>query len=326
MRMRHFMLLAAKACLLFGFAHQAVSAQDYPNRVVTLVVPFAPGGTAELVGRAMAQEMQKHLGGNIIVDLKPGAGGNVGADYVARTAKPDGYTILLGSSSLASNASLMKMNFDPRKDLMPVAGIGMVPNILVVSASSPYKSLADLLAAAREAPDKLTFGSSGPGTSSHLSGELFKAVTGVKILHVPYKGSGQVYPDLIASRVDMLFDLQGSALANIKGGSVRPLATTAARRSKSLPDVPTIAESGYPGYENGSWLGFMVPAGTPTEIVAKIENATAKALQEQSIRERLEQIGAEPIPVPASKFGEYVRQDMARWEKMVKEGRLQRFQ
>jgi tripartite-type tricarboxylate transporter receptor subunit TctC len=326
MQIQRFISFAAKMCLAFGIADQAAWAQAYPNRVVTVVVPFAPGGTAELVGRAMAQEMQKHLGGTIIVDLKPGAGGNIGADYVARTAKPDGYTILLGSSSLASNASLMKMNFDPRKDLVPVAGIGMVPNILVVGANSPYKSLADLLAAARKDPGKLTFGSSGPGTSSHLSGELFKASTSVSILHVPYKGSGQVYPDLIASRVDMLFDLQGSALANIKGGSVRPLATTAARRSKSLPNVPTVAESGYPGYENGSWLGFMVPANTPLDVIAKIESATAKALQDPGIRQRLEQIGAEPIPVPSAEFGQYIRRDMERWEKMVKEGRLERFQ
>jgi tripartite-type tricarboxylate transporter receptor subunit TctC len=299
-------------------------AQDWPSKPVTFIVPFAPGGTAEIVGRTLANEMQKTLGVTTVVELKPGAGGNIGAEYVAKLAKPDGYTVLLGSSSLASNASLMKLNFDPMKDLVPVAGIGIVPNILVVSSQAPYKSLKELIAAAKAQPNKLTFGSSGPGTSSHLSGELFKATTQTDIMHIPYKGSGQVYPDLISGRVTMLFDLQGSAMSNIKGGLVKPLATTAGRRSKSMPDVPTVAESGYPGYENGSWLGFMVPAGTPPDVIAKLEAATAKALQSDAVKQRLEQIGSEPIPVAGNDFGKYVRNDAARWEKLVKEGRLQK--
>jgi tripartite-type tricarboxylate transporter receptor subunit TctC len=305
-------------------SHATALAETFPSRPITFIVPFAPGGTAELVGRTVALEMQKALGVSTIVELKPGAGGNIGAQYVAKSAKPDGYTVLLGSSSLASNASLMDLNFNPMKDLLPVAGIGIVPNILVVAADSPYKTLKDLLTAARNDPNKLTFGSSGLGTSSHLSGELFKAVTHTEILHVPYKGSGAVYPDLIGGRVTMLFDLQGSALSNINGGLVRPLATTAARRSKSLPDVPTIAESGFPGYENGSWLGFLVPAGTPPGVTATLERATATALKAESVRQRLEQIGAEPIPVPSTEFGRYMLTDTARWEKMVKEGRLKK--
>jgi tripartite-type tricarboxylate transporter receptor subunit TctC len=302
----------------------AAHAQEWPSKPVTFIVPFAPGGTAEIVGRTLANEMQKTLGVTTVVELKPGAGGNIGAEYVARLSKPDGYTVLLGSSSLASNASLMRLNFDPMKDLAPVAGIGIVPNILVVSAQAPYRNVKELIAAAKAEPGKLTFGSSGPGTSSHLSGELFKATTQTEITHVPYKGSGQVYPDLISGRVTMLFDLQGSAMSNIKGGLVKPLATTASRRSKSLPDVPTVAESGFPGYENGSWLGFMVPAGTPPDVIAKLEAATAKALQSEAVKQRLEQIGSEPIPVASNEFGKYVRNDAARWEKMVKEGRLQK--
>ncbi|MGE4240051.1 Bug family tripartite tricarboxylate transporter substrate binding protein [Ramlibacter sp.] len=302
------------------------AAQDFPTRPVTLVIPFAPGGTAELIGRAVGKSMERHLGTTVVVDLRAGAGGNIGAAHVAQTAAADGYTILLGSASLASNASLMKLTFDPRKDLQPVAGICIVPNILLVSANSPYKTLPDLLAEARRNPDKLTFGSSGPGTSSHLAGELLKAATGTRLVHVPYKGSGLVYQDLIPQRVDMLFDLQGSALANIKGGLVRPLVTTAARRSSSLPDVPTVAESGFPGFENGSWIGFMVRTGTPPDIAAKIERATILALQDPAIRERFATIGAEPIPAPSAEFGKYVLGEMDRWEKMVKEGRLQRAQ
>lgn len=314
------------ASLIALAAAQPVMAQDYPNKLVTLVIPFAPGGTAELIGRAVAKSMEKHLGTTVIVNLRAGAGGNIGAAYVAQTAPADGYTILLGSASLSSNASLMKLSFDPRKDLLPVAGICIVPNILLVSANSPYKTFPELLAAARKNPDKLTFGSSGPGTSSHLAGELLKATTGVRILHIPYKGSGLVYQDLIPQRVDMLFDLQGSALGNIKGGLVRPLATTAARRSSSLPNVPTIAESGYPGFENGSWIGFMVRSGTPPDIAAKIERATVQALQDPAIRQRFETIGAEPIPASSVEFGKYVQNEMDRWQQMVKDGRLERVQ
>jgi tripartite-type tricarboxylate transporter receptor subunit TctC len=302
------------------------AAQPFPNRAITLIVPFAPGGTAEIIGRAMAQEMQKPLGAPMIVELKPGAGGIVGSEFVAKQARPDGYTMLLGSASLASNVSLMKMSFDPRKDLAPVAGVGMVPNILVVGHDAPFKTLAEVINAGKANPGKLTFGSSGPGTSSHLSGELFKATTGVDLLHVPYKGSGQVYPDLISGRVDMLFDLQGSALGQIKGGKVRPLATTAARRSKALPAVPTIAESGYPGYENGSWIGFFVPAGTPQEAIARLEDATAKALQTEAIQQRFEQMATDPIPVATADFGRYFQSDVRRWEKLVADGRLQRLQ
>jgi tripartite-type tricarboxylate transporter receptor subunit TctC len=319
-RRRTLASLAALAVLGCSVAH----AQDWPAKPITFIVPFAPGGTAEIVGRTMANEMQKTLGVTTVVELKPGAGGNIGAEYVAKLSKPDGYTVLLGSSSLASNASLMKLNFDPMKDLVPVAGIGIVPNILVVSAQAPYKNLKELIAAAKAQPNQLTFGSSGPGTSSHLSGELFKATTQTDIMHIPYKGSGQVYPDLISGRVTMLFDLQGSAMSNIKGGLVKPLATTAGRRSKSMPDVPTVAESGYPGYENGSWLGFWGPPATPADVIAKLEAATAKALQSDAVKQRLEQIGSEAIPVAGNDFGKYVRNDAARWEKLVKEGRLQK--
>ena len=300
-------------------------AQDYPSKPIRFVVPFAPGGTAELVGRVAAEELQKVLKQSIVVELRPGAGGNIGAEGVARAA-PDGYTLLLGSSSLASNISLMKLNFDPRTDLMPVAGIAMVPNIMVVGKDSPYKSVADVLAAAKANPGRLTFGSSGPGTSSHLSGELFKSVAGVDLLHIPYKGSGQVYPDLISGRVDLLFDLQGSALTHIRSGSTRALATTAARRSSSLPDVPTIAELGYPGYENGSWLGIMAPAGTPADVVATLSAAMAQGLKSEALQRRIAEIGGEPIPVATAAFAAYVKADIERWQKLVASGGLKPLQ
>ncbi len=320
-------LLAAVACAT-ACAVTAISAwaQPFPNRPVSIVVPFAPGGTAELAGRMMAQEMQTLLGASVVVDLKPGAGGNIGAEFVARQSRPDGYTLLLGSSSLASNMSLMKLAFDPLKDLVAVAGIGMVPNILVVGPDFSGKTALEAITLAKAKPGGLTFGSSGPGTSSHLSGELFKSVIGADIVHVPYKGSGAVYPDLIAGRVDLLFDLQGSALAQIKGGRVRALATTAARRSSALPEVPTVAELGYPGYENGAWLGLMAPVGTPKEVLARLEDAAEKALRSAGAVQRLEQMAAEPIPVRGAEFGRYIQSDAQRWEKLVKEGKLKPLQ
>jgi tripartite-type tricarboxylate transporter receptor subunit TctC len=311
-------LCAALAMILLagkGFAG------TYPDKPIRFIVPFAPGGTAELVARVAAEELQKQLQENVIVELRPGAGGNIGAELVAK-APPDGYTILLGSSSLASNISLMKMNFDPNKDLIPVAGIAMVPNIMEVGKNSPYKSVADVVAAARAHPGTLTFGSSGQGTSSHLSGELFKSVTGIDLLHVPYKGSGQVYPDLISGRVDLLFDLQGSALSQIRSGNTRALATTAAKRSPALPDVPTIAELGYPGYENGSWLGIMAPAGTPPDVVKRLCDAMAGALKSDLLQKRIEEIGGQSVPEDTASFTAYFKTDVERWRKLVAAGSL----
>jgi tripartite-type tricarboxylate transporter receptor subunit TctC len=310
--------LSALTALLSGTG----LAQPFPARPVTMIVPYAPGGSAEVVGRLVALEMQKTLGQSVVVELKPGAGGNIGAELVAKTAKPDGYTMLLGSLSLSSNVSLMKLGFDPRKDLVAVAGIATLPNLMVTGADSPHKSIGEVIAAARKDPGKLTFGSSGPGTSSHLTGELLKAAAGIDLTHVPYKGSGAVYPDLIGGRIDVLFDLMGSALGHVQGGKARALATTAARRSVSLPNVPTIAESGFPGFEFGAYLGLFVPAGTPRDVIARLEDATAKAGQTQSVRERLAAIAAEPVPVPSADFQRFFDADVERFAKLVREGKL----
>jgi tripartite-type tricarboxylate transporter receptor subunit TctC len=301
------------------------SAQIFGPRPITMIVPYAPGGTGEILGRLMAQEMEKLLGHNIIVDLRPGAGGNIGAEYVAKSAKPDGHTFLLAASSLATSVSLMNLRFDPRKDLAPVAGIAAIPNLLVVSASSPYKTLADLVNAGRRDPKALTYGSSGPGTGSHLAGALFSALANVPMTHVPYKGSGAVYPDLIAGRISMLFDVMGSALAQVQGGRVRALAITSSRRSPALADVPTIAES-YPGYEFVTWFGFFAPAATPAAAIANLEQASAAALKTPALKERLEQLVAEPIPVPAPEFEKYFEKDVERWANLARAGKIQRIE
>jgi tripartite-type tricarboxylate transporter receptor subunit TctC len=309
------------SAVVFGAA--SALAQGFPSRPISMVVPYAAGGSADVVGRLVAAEMSKTLGQNVVLELRPGAGGNIGAELVAKTARADGYTILLGSLSLSSNVSLMKLNFDPRKDLVAVAGIGTFPNLMVTAVDGPYRSLKDALAAARQRPGELTFGSSGPGTSSHLTGELLKAAAGVDMTHVPYKGSGAVYPDLISGRVNFLFDLAGSAMGYVQGGKVRALATTSSRRSASLPDVPTIAESGFPGFEFGAYLAVFAPAATPKEAIAALEDAIAKAIQAPLVKERLALTAAEPVPVSAAGFQKYFNDDVERFARLVREGRIQ---
>jgi tripartite-type tricarboxylate transporter receptor subunit TctC len=311
-------LAGAATCLPLITAAQA---QSFPSRPVTMIVPFAPGGTAEVLGREFATEMAKLLGQNVVIELRPGAGGNIGAEYVAKQARADGHTILLGSLSVSTNVSLMKLNWDPRKDLVPVAGIATVPNLLVVAADSPFKTVADMLAAAKVKAGALFFGSSGPGTSSHLAGELFQDRAGVTITHVPYKGSGAVYPDIIGGRVTMLFDLAGSAVGQIKGGKVRALATTARKRSPAMPDVPAIAET-FPGFEFGSWFAFFAPAGTPKDALTILEQAIVKAMQTERIKERLSQIAAEPIPTASAEFAKFLAADIDRYARLVREGKI----
>ena len=315
-------LIIYKLLLLVSWQLNAQS--SFPSKPITLIVPFASGGTAEIVGRVIENGIQKNIGESVIVELKPGAGGNIGAEYVAR-AKPDGYTLLLGSSSLASNASLMKLNFDPSKDFIGLLGIGIIPNVVLVGANSQFKNLKELIVFAKNNPEKLTFGSSGLGTSSHLSGELFKNFAGINLRHIPYKGSGAVYPDLVSLRVDILFDLQGSALSNINGGLVRPLAVTSSKRSQLLPETPTIAELGYAGYENGSWLGIMMPSLTPKDVVEKIENAGLKSLKDEMVIQRLNQIGSQNIPTNQTDFTKYYLKDINYWAKMLAEGKIERF-
>lgn len=315
-------ILILAACLLAG-APQPVVAQAFPTKPISMVVPFAPGGPAEAVARVVAEPMHEFLGQRVIIEPRPGAGGSIGGQYVATQAPPDGYTLFFGSTSLASSVSLMKLNFDPRKDLVPVAGIGILPNLVITGPGSPYKTLADVIRAAKAKPGALTFGSSGPGTGSHLAGELMKAAADIDLLHIPYKGSAAVIADLIAGRVDLLFEIQSSAVARVRSGQVRVLATTAAQRSPALPDVPTVAESGYPGFETGAWNGFFVRAGTPPEIIARLEEATIRALHTDFVKQRFEgEMSVFPIPAKREAFKKYFEDDIEKWAKLVREGRL----
>ena len=312
--------------LLLAACATGALAQAFPARPITMIVPYAAGGSADVVARPVAAGMGKVLGENVVVELRPGAGGNIGAEHVARSARADGYTILMASLSLATNVSLMKLSFDPRKDLTAIGGITTFPNVLLVSSQDPARSLQDIVARARQERSKLTYGSSGPGTSSHLAGELLSAAANIEIVHVPYKGSGAVYPDLIARRVTMLFDLAGSASGHIKGGQVKPLAMTGARRASALPDIPTFAESGVPGFEFGAWLGLFAPRETPKEIVARLEEAMLKSIQTPDMKSRLAGMGGEPIPARATEFWKFFNDDVERYARLVREGKVKPIQ
>ena len=313
--------LRALLLLATALAPASLLAQAYPAQRITLVVPFAPGGTSDVLGRVIADKMKDTLGQNVMVELKPGAGGNIGAEYVARS-RPDGYTVLYAGISLSTNVSLMKLGFDPRHDLVPVGGVAGIPHIVGTSAEGPFKTLKDLVGQARQQPGSVTYGSSGPGTGSHLAGELLGADFGLGMTHIPYKGAGAAYPDLIAGRISILIDLFDSAAANVRNGRVRALAVTSAQRSPSLPDVPTLAESGFPGYEFLTWQGLFVPAGTPPEAIQKLAAALDAALKSPEVRARLQQAGSVELPRGTQAFGRYFEADVARWARLVKNGTL----
>ncbi|MEI6162078.1 MAG: tripartite tricarboxylate transporter substrate-binding protein [Roseococcus sp.] len=298
-------------------------AMAFPERPLTLVVPFAPGGTIDVLARVLAPELAVALGQPVAIDTRPGAGGNLGAAYVAQQSRPDGHTILFTGAGLASSVSLSALSFDPVRDLTPVLGMGAIPSLLVVSPQSPYRDVAAILTAARTGAGRVSYGSSGPGTGSHLAGVLLGAAAGVELLHVPYRGSGAVYPDLIAQRIDLLLDVMASSIGQVQQGAVRPLGITSRTRSDVLPDVPAIAET-VPGYAFETWVGLFIRAGAPEATQRRLEAAALAALQAPAMRERLRLSAAQPIPTESAAFAAYFREDVARWAEMVRQGRLQR--
>ncbi len=307
-------------CALFCLAASVAFAQGYPSKPVRMVVPFPPGGTTDILARAVGQKLSEAWGQQVVIDNRPGAGGNIGTDIVAK-APADGYTLLMGTvGTHAINASLYaKLPFDPIKDFAPVALVASVPNVLVVNATIPATSVKELIALAKSKPGQLNFASSGNGTSIHLSGELFKSMTGTSILHIPYKGSSPALTDLIGGQTNMMFDNLPSSMGHIKSGKLRALAVTSAKRSPALPDVPTIAEAGVAGYEASSWFGVLAPGGTPKEIVAKINADIVKALGVPEIKERLSSQGAEPVGNTPEQFAAYIGTELVKWAKVVKD-------
>jgi len=310
---------ALGAVLFLIAAPFAMGQSTYPTRPVRLVVPFPAGGTTDIIARATAQKLSEAWGQQVIVDNRPGAAGNIGSELVAKAA-PDGYTLLMGTvGTHAINPSLYaKMPYDHVKEFAPVILVAGVPNVLVVNPDLPIKSVPELIAYAKANPGKLNFASSGSGTSIHLSGELFKAMTGVQMTHVPYKGSAPALTDLIGGQVQLMFDNLPSSLAFIKAGKLRALAVTSASRAPALPDVPTVADT-VPGFEASSWFGVLAPAGTPPEIIARINGEVTKWLATPEAKEKLTAQGANVAGGTPQDFAKHIQAETAKWAKVVKE-------
>ncbi len=295
------------------------AAQNYPHKPIRLVVPFTPAGAVDIASRAIAIELLKQLGQPVSVENKPGAGGNLGAAEVARAA-PDGYTLLMTTSGIqAINPALYaKMPFDPNKDLVPVAALVSLNNVLVLHPSVPANSVKEVIALAKKDPGKWTYASSGNGTSIHMSGAMFTQLTGTDLLHIPYKGSGPAVTDLLAGQVNMMFDNIPSSLPHIRAGKLRALATTGAKRDPALPDLPTIAEAGVPGYESGVWFGIAAPAGTPKEIISKLNAAAVQGARSPEFGKRMKDLGYNLIPGSAEEMAAMLKAELARWAPIVK--------
>lgn len=292
-------------------------AADYPTRPIKIVVPFGAGGLTDIVARLVAERLSKDEGWNVIVENKTGAGGNIGAAEVVRS-KPDGYTLLMGSiGTNASNPFIYKhMPYDPKKDFAPITLAATGTLLLVVNPSLPIHSTKELIEYAKEHPGKLSYGSGGMGASQHLAGELLKSMAGIDIQHVPYKGLAPAIPDLLAGRIGLTFDM-ATALPYVKDGKLRAIAVANPNRSKALPDVPTIAESGVPGYSASAWYGFFAPAGTPTDIIQLLNEKIVGILKQEDIRVRLTAMGAEPAVSTPDELASYVNEESEKWGKVL---------
>lgn len=313
-------LSSAAALMICLAAPLAAMAAEYPTKPVHMVVPFPAGGTTDIFARLMADRLSKALGQQFIIENKAGAGGNIGSEGVARS-DPDGYTLVMGTvGTHAINPSLyVRMPYDHIKDFVPVAFVAGVPNVLEVNPQKvKAKTVQEFIAEAKAAKPPLTMASSGNGTSIHLSGEMFKQATGVDLVHVPYRGSGPAVNDLVGGQVDVMFDNLPSSIGQIRAGALRPIAVTSAQRSPALPDVPTIAESGVPGFDASSWFALFAPAGTPKAVVDKLNAEVLKALQDPAVKQRYAEVGAEMRPMTPAEFASFVKSETEKWAKVVK--------
>jgi len=306
------------AATVLAFAVPA-HAETFPSKTVKLVVPFPPGGPLDATGRAIAQKLTEAWGRSVIVENKPGAGGNIGADYVAKSP-PDGYTVVMGAlSTHAVNPSLYpKMPFDAQNDFAPITRVAITPNVLVVNPSLPVHSVKELIAYAKANPGKLSFGSGSIGSAGHLAGELFKVDAGVDMVHVPYKGAAPAMQGLLAGDTQVMFDNLASAMSQVKAGKLRALAVTTAERSKLVPELPTMAEAGVPGFDISTWYGLLAPAATPPDVIAKWHAEVTKILSAPEMRERLAAQGAEAAPDSPADFTEFIASELVKYAKIVK--------
>jgi tripartite-type tricarboxylate transporter receptor subunit TctC len=312
---RFALLTCAVASL--GIGAQAAE-QAYPSRPIRIIVPQSAGASTDLVARLMAQKMAEGFGHPVIVDNRPGAGSILGTDLVAK-ATPDGYTLLVVASSITLNPSMhKKLPFDPVRDLAPITQLSAFPNMLTVHPSVPVTTVKELIALAKAKPGQINYGSSGSGTGTHLSAELFKYMTGVDMVHIPYKGGGPAVTALLAGQVQLNFATIPSVLPHVRNGRLRAIAVTTAKRSPAAPEVPTIAESGVPGYDHGPWNGMLAPAKTPATIIAKLNQEAARVLQTPEMKAVLAKDGSEPVGNKPEEFGAIIKNETAKWAKVIK--------
>ena len=301
---------------------QGAFAQAWPSKPISLIVPFATGGTTDVLARAVGQELSKALGQPVIVESKPGAGATLGADFVAKS-KPDGHTFLVGAVHHTIATSVYKkLPYDFQKDLAPVSVVALVPNVLVVNPAVPAKNVAELTALAKSQPGRLTFGSNGNGTAQHLIGAQFGSMAGVDILHVPYKGSGPLTTDLLGGQVTMSFDTITPVLQHIKAGKLRALAVTTNKRSVALPDVPTMEEAGLKGFNLGTWFGILAPAATPAPVIDRVSKEIARIVNQPDFKKKMEEIGAETIGNTPAQMAKQIKDDTERFAKLVKDAKV----
>ncbi|WP_029048431.1 tripartite tricarboxylate transporter substrate binding protein [Cupriavidus sp. amp6] len=309
----------ALAATFAGFAGAAHAQGGYPTKPITLIVPFSAGGTTDILARIVGLQLGKALGQPVVIDNRPGAGGNIGASLAAK-APGDGYTLFMGTiGTHAINQSLYsKLPYDPVKDFAPITRVAMVPNLVVVNPKVPVNNVKELIAYVKANPDKLSYGSSGSGSSMHLSGELFNSMTGLHIQHIPYKGSAPAVNDLLGNQIGLMFDNMPSSYPHVKAGKLRALAVTSAKRSPALPNVPTVAESGVPGYEATSWFALYATGGTPQAIVDRLNAEVVKILAMPEVKKQMADQGAEPNPEKPAQLAAFMKSETAKWAKVVK--------
>ncbi|UXC34929.1 tripartite tricarboxylate transporter substrate binding protein [Cupriavidus gilardii] len=314
-------LLAAMAVLCGAAvpAMSAIAAEAFPSRPIRLIVPFTPGGTTDILSRLVAQKAGETLGQPMVVENRPGAGGNIGAEAAARSAA-DGYTLVMGTlgTQVTNQFIYPRMPYDSAKDFAPVTLVANSPNVLLVNSTLPANSIGELIALARREPGKINYASTSTGGSPHLSGELLSMMAGVRMQHVPYKGAAPAMTDLLAGQVNLMFDNLPSALAQIQGGKIKALAVTGAKRASVLPSVPTVRESGLPDYEVNSWFGLLAPAGTPPERVRQLQQAVDKVLAMPDVRKRIQELGAEPGGEGSAAFAAQIKADTDKWARVIR--------
>jgi tripartite-type tricarboxylate transporter receptor subunit TctC len=308
-------LALALGCTLAG-------AQAFPSKPITLIVPFPAGGSSDALARTLGTPLSQALGQPVIVESRPGAGATIGADFVAK-AKADGHTLLMGAVHHTIATSVYKkLHYDFEKSFAPITTVALVPNVVTVNAKSAATDVKGLIALAKAAPGKLAYGSNGNGTVQHLIGTQFSTMAGVEMVHVPYKGSAPLTTDLLGGQVDLSFDTLTPVVQHIKGGKLRALAVTTAKRSSTLPDVPTLAETGLAGFDQGTWFGILAPAGTPGDIVARLNTEMVKIIQSPEFKKRMEEIGAEPVGDTPAQMAEQIKSDTAKYAKLVKDAKV----